>query len=141
MRLLLAMSLPLAIVSVFPFGAIGYRVTEPSADQDRPYTAIVTLSPEQEEAAMRSARSAWQFDARADRQHRVRLPLGELPDDSDGGLIEVRTPDPEGLPLPRSDYQAPPWLPSCRAAAPVKIARKPEPETPAFSRDELLKAL
>ena len=135
----LVMSLPLALCLAFPFEAIGFRAT-PAATATRASFAFVTLSEEEEQAALQAAKTSWQFNVPAGQRMRMRLPLGGLPDEQVGLRLDVMSEGLTQSPTAPLGYPAPPWEPSARAKEPVKIQRAPSSDaTPAFTREELLK--
>ncbi|MBO7683977.1 MAG: hypothetical protein J6T51_04550, partial [Kiritimatiellae bacterium] len=66
-----------ATVSVFPYGAIGFRATAPSAPAAA--AAIIALDADQEAAAVRAAKATWKGDADSSLRVRADLSFGELP--------------------------------------------------------------
>ena len=75
--LLTVFAIAAAIVSVFPYGAIGFKAR--STSQPAPAAAFITLSDKEEETAMRSAKTSWQGDADSSLRVRADLSFGELP--------------------------------------------------------------
>ena len=132
------LALPAAIVFAFPRSAIEFKAN--AAPPARPaQVAFVTLSEDESASILGSARTAWQADASTGRRMSIRLPLGELPEESEGPLIDVglatrRAEEPEPV-----AYRPPPWRPSFAAPPPARIAAGSEEKvSPPFSRDELL---
>ena len=133
------LAVPAAVALFFPYEAVSFRATSVSAESPAS-AAFVTLSPEQESAALVAARTSWQTDAAA-RQHRhVRLSLGELPEGPTGPLLDVGTlMRPAASPEPVV-YRPAGWQPSLGAERPARLIQEQETRTtPAFSREELLK--
>lgn len=135
----LVLSLPLAICAAFPFESIGFKATV-VASESKASAAFVTLSKDEEDAALQAAKTSWQFNVPAGQRMRMRLPLGGLPDEQDGLRLDVKTDVIKPRSIAPIGYSAPAWEPSMRAEGPVGIQRGPSPEAkPAFSREELLK--
>lgn len=134
-------ALAAAVAAAFPFEAVGFRARRPP-QPGRAGAAFVHLRADEEAAALRAAKNAWNAEAVGVRRLRAELFFGELPEvPSEPALpVEIRT----GLSMPppvspgRTAY--PPSL-----AAPPPASIKPEKggETkdakPAFPRSELLK--
>lgn len=131
------LAVPFAIAVIFPYCAIGFSAarTPPARDDSR--LEIVFL----DEGAERSA---------------VRLAKGPARENHGGGetyaeLLGVDLPAETVLPvvpadmrirppaLPIAQSGVPAFLPSQRAAAPVRIVPDPPDESAPFSRSELLK--
>lgn len=132
------LALPAAIVATFPREAIDFKAgAAPAARPAR--VAFVTLSPDEEAALLGSARTAWQAGSSVGQRMRMRLPLGELPDEPEGPLLDMGIATRPEEPEPVS-YRLPPWMPSLAAPPPVRAdgggEEKPQP---AFPREELLK--
>ena len=125
-----------AIVSVFPYGAIGFKARPPSAPT--PAAAFITLSPDEEAAAMRAAKTSWKGDADSCLRVRADLSFGELPTTREESVLGVgeRSRPPRFRDV---GWTPPPFLPS-QAASPLRpIPPGDAPkEAPAFSREELL---
>lgn len=135
-RTLVVLSAPLGSLAVFPYAAVGFKANSERRD-GMPYVAFVCLTAEEEDAAMRTAKSAWQMEADASRREQAWLPLGELPEEAPGPILPqtgLRTP----VVWPHLPYPAPAWKPTAAAPAPVRIAPEPQPERPAFPRKDLL---
>jgi hypothetical protein len=132
------LALPMAVVAVFPYGALNFKAAAVS-QRARPSAAFVTLSEEEELRATAAVKAAWQGDGGGLRLIRADLTVGELPEEPPGAVLEfshcaLRTPES------KVPAEAPPFPPSMRAAAPEKIASLPvEAARPVFSREELLK--
>ena len=133
-------SAPAALIAVFPYGAIGFKAV-PRPTASKPSAAFVSLTSEEEAAALKAAKTSWQADSASDRGMRAYLPLGELPEDGPSGPILGGG----GWPWLRSalapvEYGTPTWSPSAAAAEPEKIAAEEEvPHATAFSKEELLR--
>ena len=133
------LAFPAAIVLSFPSEAVSFRA-KPVSPDCAASAAFVTLSPEQERAALAAAKTAWQSDAATRQRQRIRLPLGELPEDAPGPLLDIGAGlRPVDVPEPFG-YRPLGWEPSLRSASPARIpSERPSGPVPAFSREELLK--
>ena len=132
------LALPVAIVLAFPRSAINFRANGMPLATPAP-VAFVTLSEEESAAFLGSARTAWQADASTGQRMRMRLPLGELPDETVGPLLDVGLATRHRDELEPVAYRPPPWRPSLAAPPPVRIGPVAEDKTPLpFPRDELL---
>ena len=119
-ELVLPLSLPLALAFSLPYGVLGFS----AAEGVRPKTctaAFVSLSAEDEDAAMRVAKSSWQVNAGGVRMMRVDMSVGELPEEKVLPVIGEGPSLSRPLP-PLVDYGLPPLLPSRAAAAPARLA-------------------
>ena len=131
------LSIPAGIALVLPYEAFEFKAMT-RTEQTAPVAAFVRLSPEQETRAMLAAKTSWQDDGSARRQ-RADIYFAELPEESFPSVM----PDRER----RRDVRAPivsceitPFLPSRRAAPPVRIVPDAKVEDPLpFPREELLK--
>lgn len=126
------------IVAAFPLASVGFRAT-PRPTERPASAAFVTLTEDEEELALRAAKTVWQADTSV-QQMRFRLPLGDLPEEPHGPVFGFgsagRRPDYLPQPMP---YGLPPYRPSMAAAALKRLPPAPEPlPAPAFSRDDLL---
>ena len=134
--IVVVLAIPSAIVSVFPYGAIGFRAKTPSPKT--PSAAFVTLSAEEEETAMRAAKTSWQGDADSCLRVRADLSFGELPAAKEEPVLEVgeRSRPPR---FGDVGWEPPPFLPS-RAAPPPRPIPPDEAqrEDPPFPREALL---
>ena len=134
--LLTVFAIAAAIVSVFPYGAIGFKAR--TSSQPAPAAAFITLSAKEEETAMRSAKTSWQGDANSCLRVRADLSFGELPAAKEESVLDVG--ERSRPPCFRAvDWAPPPFLPS-RAAPPLKPIPPAETqkEDPPFSREDLL---
>ena len=134
--LLTVFAIAAAIVSVFPYGAIGFKAR--TSSQPAPAAAFITLSAKEEETAMRSAKTSWQGDANSCLRVRADLSFGELPAAKEESVLDVG--ERSRPPCFRTvDWVPPPFLPS-RAAPPLKPIPPAETqkEDPPFSREDLL---
>ena len=125
-----------AIVLVLPYGAIGFKARSPAPAA--PAAAFITLSSEEEETAMRSAKTSWQGDADSSLRVRADLSFGELPAAKEASVLDVgeRSRPPRFRDV---GWAPPPFLPS-RAAPPLKPIPPAETkkDAPPFSKEDLL---
>lgn len=128
------------IALAFPISAINFEV-ERKPISSPAVAAFVNLTLEQEMVALKAAKSAWQSDASARERMRVRLPLGELPEEEQAsplGANEILFPD--GRSAGPVAYPLPAYAPSFAAPAPARLPTEASsPVAPTFSREELLK--
>lgn len=127
------------IVGAFPISALDFKAEKVSAS--RPASAaFIELTIEEEIAALKAAKSAWQSEASALERMRVRLPLGELPEEEIGAPLEFSPATQAFLPaLEPVAYPLPTAALSQAANAPVRLLAEPEGrQAPMFSREELL---
>lgn len=125
--------------AIFPYASIGFRAAAPEPVA-RPQFAFVALSADEEEAALRAAKSTWQTEPSADGRAQTRLALGELPEDPVEPVLEIGIQPPAGGDLTPIAYPIPPWRPSVGAAATEKMKpAQPEQRPAAFPREDLLK--
>lgn len=132
-----ALALPVAVAVSFPYGAVGFGAAP--CPPKPACMAFVVLSAAEERAALRAAKTSWQVSASGERRMRVRLPLGDLPEEKLGPSVAFgdMAPRPE---LPVVRYDVSPWVPSCAAGAAAEMAPSaPVRKEPVFSREELLK--
>lgn len=139
MSMLTVVAISVAVVLAFPFDAVGFRPRAVRAVQSAS-AAFVSMTAEEQAAAMQSARTAWQVDSVGVRRLRVDLSVGELPEDPSTTALKV------GLKPVRSGLKPVGYEPCAyprtqAAATAVPIAKpKDEPETrPPFPREDLLK--
>lgn len=127
------------VVLSFPVSELNFKARSvPSTHAAS--AAFIVLTAEEEAMALKAAKSAWQSEATATQRMRARLPLGELPEEEVGTVLEFETRAIDGsCPFKILEYPRPAALPS-RAQAPMRRL-DPEPEVqppPAFSRENLL---
>lgn len=130
------LAIPAGIAAIFPFSAIEFRA-RPVAPRE-PSVAFVTLSAEDETAAMRAAKTSWQGNAGNILRVRADLFLGDLPDGAEKATLDVaeRSRPPRARDV---DWAPPPYLPSLAAPPPQAIPEDaPDEEVQAFPREELL---
>ena len=133
-----ALSLPAAILAVFPYRAAEFKASPLSRPADVETFAFVELSPAEEAAALKAAKASWQAASSAASGMRAYLRLDDLPAESPGGPILGNAEFPEVRAKP-FEYGAPTWRPSAAAGPPQKIAAAPaDPVPPAFPKEALL---
>ena len=130
-----------SVAVVLPYGATTFA---PRADcaAHRAFAAFVTLSPAEESAAMKAAKSSWNVDVGAVRHMRAELFVRELPKGRDEPALGLADRMSRREPATMSPGLSP-FLPSLAAPPPERIApdaqgAKDDAE-PTFARDELLK--
>ena len=129
------LAIPAWIGAVFPYAAIDFRATAPDARQTS--AAFVTLTAEEETAAMRAAKASWQVAAGGALQMRADLSFGELPTAREPAVLgdDARTrPQNPGT----VGWEPPPYLPRLAAPPPLKIVDNTPPPPPTFPRQEML---
>lgn len=134
-------ALSAGVILSFPLAAFDFKARPVSAEPAAS-AAFVTLSTEEEELLLASAKATWQDESSAMQRMRVRLPLGELPEEDvtrsfDIGplpTLSASAPDPIAYPLPA-------YRPTSAAGAPSRLAAEAAESgrQPAFSKDDLLK--
>lgn len=128
-----------AIVLALPFSAIAFR-PKPQRKMPSSSAAFVVLTAEERVAALKAAKTAWQSDESEKQGLRLRLPLGELPEEEQDTLIRACELLPERVACEPVASRLPPWEPSRKASAPVRFqSEADETPPPAFSREELLR--
>ena len=130
------LAFPLMIAAAFPFGAIGFSVSRDAQSADAPTASIVFLDEVSVARVMRAARTMSQGEDKG--RAYVNLLPAELPSAGNEPMMAIgsrRTPSA----LPVVESGIPPFLPSRRADAPVRISAEATKDAPAFSREELLK--
>jgi len=130
-----------AVVASFPFDAVSFRPPAAGAPRSA-FAAFVSLSAEEEAAAMKAAKSSWNAEAGGVRRLRAELFSSELPDADSEHALDISDRIVLSAPKPVAPGLSP-YLPSL--AAPSARAIPPEGPgevggpTPSFSREELLK--
>lgn len=123
----------------FPFSAIKFRPS-PQRTPSSASAAFVRLTDAERANALKAAKTAWQTDESEKQGVRLRLPLGELPEAEQDTLFHTCELLPERVTCDLITSRLPPWEPSQKAGAPVRLAAEEDgPKQPAFSREELLK--
>lgn len=138
-RMLLTVGLLVAVLAlIFPYGALTFRGKDhPPA---RSSAAYVVLSDEEAEAALHAAKSAWQTEDAAQRRLRVRMPLGELPEEGDLEVLNLDSSAAYSLSEPKPVvYGIPAYRPSLAAERDrSELPKAPLLSAPKFSREDLL---
>ena len=131
------LAVPIGIASVFPYGALVFSAARPAVPAEGRTASIVFLDETAVARVMREARSISRTEG-GGRAH-VDLLSRELPGANDlpKAAIGLRRRHPDAPPVVENGI--PPFLPSRRAAAPVRISAGTEKDEPPFSRNELLK--
>lgn len=127
------------VIVAFPLSALDFKAkVAPSSVESS--AAFIELTIDEEVLALKAAKSAWQSESSAMQRMRVRLPIGELPEEevgvplelSDANRFFLAEPTPLAYPLPTS-------VRSQAAASPMRLIAEPDdPPMPTFSRSELL---
>lgn len=131
------LAIPAAVACIFPYAAVGFRAHEPAPSANA--AAFVSLTADEETAAMRAAKASWQSSREGAMSLRADLSFGELPQVREPALLAVeartRQPRPEFM-----EFRAPPFMPRLAAPPPPPIGSEPPtPNAPPFPRDELLR--
>ena len=129
-------AIPLLIAAAFPYGAVGFSASRAARPADGSTASIVFLDDATAARAVREAR----IMSRNGNGGRMRIDLlsPELPDaGNEQAVTTVPRLRPRTLPIVESGI--PPFLPSRRAVAPIRISAEVEKGELTFSRDELLK--
>lgn len=132
-------AVPLAIVGAFPLEAFSFRAG-PNGDAARPSCAFVTLTDEEERAALLTARTSWQVDARGVKRMRADISADDLPPAPVRPVIAARPPRRAAAEIPEYIPDALP--PTVAAPSPAEIRAEADASSSAkaaFSREELLK--
>lgn len=127
-----------ATAMIFPYRALTFRgMNHPKA---RSSAAYVLLSEEESEEALHAAKSAWQTEDAAQRRLRVRVPLGELPEEGELEALELESASAYSFSETKSViYGKPAFRPSLAAERDsIELPKAPTAVKPAFSRDEML---
>ena len=130
---------PAALLAVFPYGVFGFKAV-PLQMASKPSAAFVHLTVEEEEDALKAAKTSWQADVAADMEMKAYLPLKQLPEDvHKGPILGDDVWIGQSTASAPVEYGTPAWSPSQAADAPVKITAGEEtPRPPVFSKEELL---
>ena len=134
------LAVPLMIAAAFPRDAIGFSASRGARRADGRTASIVFLDDTVVTRAVRAARTVSRSEDGA--RAYIELFTPELPDaeKEPAAAIEFRprpSADPSAVPIVESGVS--PFLPSRRAAAPVRISGEEAREEPPFPRNELLK--
>lgn len=127
------------VAGAFPISALDFKA-DGSHSSCEASAAFIELTIEEEIAALKAAKSAWQSETSALERMRVRLPLGELPEEEIGAPLDL--PDATRFALTASDpvdYPFPAAASSQAASSPARLLAEPEARlAPTFSREDLL---
>ncbi len=130
-----------AVALAFPYGALTFRPRPAKAAQPA-FAAFVTLSPAEEAAAMKAAKSSWNAEAGAVRYMRAELFVSELPKGRDEPALEISDRVSRQTPSPISPGLSP-FMPSQAAPPPrmIKAEKSGDKDVPlqVFGREELLR--
>ncbi len=129
-----------SLVSIFPMKALQQVSSKSAADTFPASCAFITLTSEEESAALTLARAAWAVDAKGTRDLRLEMFAAPLLNEERQELldrVEVRAERGKSAAV-----YAPTLVPPTLAApAPTKLASAADDakEAPTFSREDLLK--
>ena len=131
-----------ALAAAFPFDAMSFR-PRPSEGTRGAFAAFVSLTPAEEAAAMKAAKSAWNAESGGVRHLRAELFSNELPEAESepalGLLDRLARQTPEPIPPGLSPYLPSQAAPPAKAIPAEKAADEGGEAAPAFSREELLR--
>lgn len=131
------LSIPVGIALVFPYEGLGFRASARETSK-QPAVSFVRLSSDEEARAMRAAKTSWQ-NSESVRNRQADIYFSELPEETFPSVMTEKERRHEAE-LPIVERGEVPFLPSCRAAPPLRISPDGKREDPsAFSREELLK--
>lgn len=131
-----------SIVLAFPKSALRFKANKVCAHQEAS-AAFVTLSADEEAAALSAAKTAWQSDAISSRRMRVRLQIGDLPEEPEGTFFGMANEEGDKtltcaeigpVPYDRSAYNPIPMA----EGKPKRKSSGAAVRKSAFSREELL---
>ena len=130
------LAVPLGLAAVFPYGALGFSPVRTSARPPRPSAAIVVLD---EAAVARTLRAAKTMSRNTEGgRMSVDLLSADLPEAEAAPMMPAGSrPRTDALPVVGDGI--PPFLPSRRAAAPVRISVETGRDDAPFPRAELLR--
>lgn len=134
------LSVPAAIVAVFPHGAIGF-VAEEGPGPSVATCAFVTLTEDQVASATENAHAAWRVSTEGVRRLRSDLSVTTLPEERPSAVMDIASRTPLASPA-REAYTTVPMPPTLAAPKPVRIEKGKAERSPAadavFLRSELL---
>lgn len=136
LRMIPVLAAVAAVTALFPTRSVGFVAAERRASS--PSAAFVMLSEDQEDAAVRVAKTAWLATGSRRGRGGDGFTLGELPENEGGPILGSETLLPPIVPPPRVVWERSAWLPSAAAPAPQPIPPGERVRPPAFSRDEML---
>ena len=130
------LAVPLGLAAVFPYGALGFSPVRTADRPPRPSAAIVFLD---EAAVARTLRAAKTMSRNTEGGRlSVDLLSADLPGTEAAPMMSAGSrPHTDALPVVGDGI--PPFLPSRRAAAPVRISVETGRDDAPFPRTELLK--
>lgn len=130
------LAVPLGLAAVFPYGALGFSPVRTADRPPRPSAAIVFLD---EAAVARTLRAAKTMSRNTEGGRlSVDLLSADLPGTEAAPMMSAGLrPRTDALPVVENGI--PPFLPSRRAAAPVRISVETGRDDAPFPRTELLK--
>ena len=130
------LAVPLGIAAVFPYGVLGFSPVRTVDRPPRPSAAIVFLD---EAAVARTLRAAKTMSRNTEGGRlSVDLLSADLPEKEAAPMMSAGSrPRTDALPVVGDEI--PPFLPSRRAAAPVRISVETGRDDAPFPRTELLK--
>ena len=130
------LAVPLGLVAIFPYGALGFSPVRTTDRPPRPSAAIVFLDDATVARTLRAARTMSR-NAEGGRTS-VDLLSADLPGAETAPMMSAGSrPRTDALPVVGDGM--PPFLPSRRAAAPVRISVETGRDDAPFPRVELLK--
>ena len=130
------LAVPLGLAAVFPYGALGFSPARTVTRPPRPSAAIVFLDEATVARTLRAARTMSR-NAEGGRMS-VDLLSADLPGTEAAPMMSAGSrPRTDALPVVGDGI--PPFLPSRRAAAPVRISVETGRDDAPFPRTELLK--
>ena len=131
-----------AVAASFPFDAISFH-PRPTKGSRAAFAAFVSLTPAEEAAAMKAAKSSWNAESGGVRHLRAELFSNELPEAESEPALGVldrlarQTPEPVAPGL--SPYLPSQSAPPAKAIPAEKASDEGGESAPAFSREELLR--
>lgn len=137
--LALVAAVPLAIIGAFPFDAFFSRPA-PNGDEPSLTCAFVTLTEDEERAALSKARTSWQVNALGEKYMHVEIATSELPPAPVRPVVMERPPRHVIMAVPEYVPDVLPPTVAAPAAEKIKVeADTSSSNKAAFSREELLK--
>jgi hypothetical protein len=138
--LVAVLSVPAAIVAVFPHGAVGF-VAEEDPGPSAATCAFVKLTEDQVASATENAHAAWRVSAEGVRRLRSDLSVTTLPEERPCAVMDIASRTPLAAPG-RESYATVPLPPTLAAPKPARIGKGKAERSPAadavFPRSELL---
>ena len=137
LSLTLALSVPLSVFCFLPYGRFDQPRTDAGSSSTDGFNAFVTLTEEQEQAAMKRAKTTRFGTASSASKFDIPIILMELPDDESTSLINAKEPISiqRGKNVP---FSFPSFSPSLSAPSPTIIEHEKRDVSLPFSRKELL---